>query len=59
MFADPQLLRPVGPDLHARPTSPVLNAGDPSFAPGVNDVDFDGEPRLRGGRVDIGADEVA
>jgi hypothetical protein len=58
LFADPQFFRPAGPDLHVRPTSPVLNAGDPAFAPADGETDFDGEPRLRGGRVDIGADEV-
>jgi hypothetical protein len=58
LFANAQLIRPAGPDLHARPTSPAVDAGDPAFVAGVNELDFDGQPRLRNGRVDIGADEV-
>jgi hypothetical protein len=58
VFADPQLFRPAGPDLHVRPTSPAINAGDLAFIPAAGEVDFDGEPRLRNGRVDIGADEL-
>ena len=58
LFADPQLARPNGPTLHLRPTSSAINAGDPAFVPADGEGDLDGEPRVRGGRVDIGADEV-
>ena len=59
LFADPQLSRPTGPDLHLRPTSPALNAGDPAFAPAPGETDIDGQPRLGGARIDLGADEAA
>jgi len=44
-------------DLHLQSQSPCINAGDPSFTAGPNDVDMDGQPRIIGSRVDIGADE--
>ena len=59
VFANPLLVRPGTTDAHVRPTSPALNAGDPLFAPGIGETDIDGQPRLQGGRVDIGADEAA
>jgi predicted outer membrane repeat protein len=36
--------------------SPCINAGDPAWMP-VGSFDIDGEARIMGGRVDIGADE--
>jgi hypothetical protein len=59
LFADPQLVRPGGTDLRLRPGSPAVNAGDPAFVPADGEVDIDGQPRLQGGRIDIGADEAA
>jgi outer membrane protein assembly factor BamB len=44
-------------DLHLRPGSPCINAGDPNFAGGAL-TDVDGQLRVMGGRTDIGADEV-
>jgi len=44
-------------DLHLQSQSPCINAGDPSFTAGPNDVDMDDQPRIIGSRVDIGADE--
>jgi outer membrane protein assembly factor BamB len=44
-------------DLHLRAGSPCINAGDPCFAWWIIEEDVDGEPRLMGGRVDMGADE--
>lgn len=46
------------PNLHLRPGSPAVNAGDPAFVPAPGETDIDGQPRIAGGRVDIGADEV-
>ena len=65
--ADPLLVDWDGPDddpltwedndYHLATSSPCIGSGDPqSF--GVGELDMDGEPRVMGGRVDIGADEV-
>lgn len=43
-------------DLHLLFTSCCRNAGDNS-APGLSDEDFEGDPRVADGTVDIGADE--
>jgi Abnormal spindle-like microcephaly-assoc'd, ASPM-SPD-2-Hydin len=43
-------------DFSLQPTSPAINAGDPSTsATVVGAVDFAGNPRILGGRIDIGA----
>ena len=47
-------------DLHLQAGSPCINAGLPNFMTGSNNnVDIDGEGRILGGRVDMGADEAA
>jgi len=38
--------------------SPCINAGEPDYVPTPNEVDFDGNNRLMGGNVDIGAKET-
>jgi parallel beta-helix repeat protein len=43
-------------DLHLRLGSPCINAGDPYFFAG-NKTDIDGQPRVMGLRIDMGADE--
>lgn len=54
---DPLFVETDG-DLHIQPTSPCIDAADPS--PGVAPADdIDGERRPRGARADIGADEAA
>jgi len=53
--ADPLL----APDGHLQTGSPCIDAGNPDFLPELGQVDIDGQPRIMGGRVDIGADEVA
>ena len=45
------------PDLHLLPDSPCINAGDPDFVAGPDDLDMDREKRVMLGRVDMGADE--
>jgi len=45
-------------DGHLQAGSPCINAGDPDFLTEPGQVDVDGQPRIMGGRIDIGADEV-
>jgi parallel beta-helix repeat protein len=52
--ADPLLT----PDGHLQANSPCIDVGDPDFLPEHGQVDIDGQPRIMGGRIDIGADEV-
>jgi hypothetical protein len=54
--ADPLFVDPLSGDYHLLAGSPCIGAGDPDFF-GMGEVDMDGEPRVMGGRVDIGADE--
>jgi parallel beta-helix repeat protein len=44
-------------DLHLQPGSPCIDKGNPLYVPGPNATDIDGEPRLIGSAVDMGADE--
>ncbi|MEZ4402439.1 MAG: choice-of-anchor Q domain-containing protein [Kofleriaceae bacterium] len=44
-------------DFHLSADSPAVNAGAPSPPPTAG-VDIDGQPRVSGGRVDVGADEL-
>jgi parallel beta-helix repeat protein len=39
---------------HLLPDSPCINAGDPNYVAESNETDFDGKPRVIGGRIDIG-----
>jgi uncharacterized repeat protein (TIGR01451 family) len=55
--ADPQCVDPSHGDCHVLPTSPVLDAGD-STNPSLPATDLDGDPRILGAAVDIGADET-
>jgi hypothetical protein len=45
-------------DYHLRNVSPCVGAGDPTFTPREGELDFDGDPRVLHGRVDVGADEA-
>ena len=44
-------------DLHLLTGSPCIDAGDPNYVPVQNEKDMDGQQRVIGCRVDIGADE--
>jgi hypothetical protein len=44
-------------DYHLLPDSPCVDAGDPNYTPGPNETDLAGNPRIIGGRVDMGAYE--
>jgi hypothetical protein len=45
-------------DYHLQPDSPCIDAGDPMFAMYPGQTDIDGEVRLQGDTVDMGADEL-
>ncbi len=44
-------------DYHLTWESPCVHSGDPNFVADANETDIDGNPRVMGGRVDMGADE--
>ncbi len=58
VFADPLFVNPAGGNFHLLSTSPAINAGVSAFVVGRSEVDIDLGPRLLGGRIDIGVDEV-
>ena len=48
----------VDGDYHLLPDSPCIDAGDPNYIPEPNETDLDGNPRVNGGRIDMGAYET-
>jgi len=44
-------------DYHLSSDSPCIDAGDPNNPEDINEFDIDGDSRIIGGRIDIGADE--
>ena len=55
---DPLFVDAENGDYHLQNTSPVIDKGASAPVLPVPDYDIDGEPRLQGDKVDIGADEV-
>ena len=53
---DPLLVDRAAPDLHLKAASPAIDRGQNLAASGT--VDIDGQARIQGGAVDLGADEV-
>jgi hypothetical protein len=54
---DPCFIEPCSFDYHLLAESPCINAGDPNYIPEPNETDLDGNPRINGGRIDMGAYE--
>ena len=52
---DPSFVNPSGEDFHLQTNSPCINAGKNSYVSSTTDLD--GNPRIVGGTVDIGAYE--
>jgi hypothetical protein len=55
--ADPLFANPTIDDYHLLPNSPCIDAGDPNYVVDPNEHDIDGDNRVIGGRIDMGADE--
>ncbi len=55
--ADPLFVDAAVDDYHLLPDSPCLDAGDPAYVPVPNETDLDGQPRVIGDRIDMGAYE--
>lgn len=54
----PNFVNPDSNDYTLNYDSKCINAGDPNYIPEPNETDYNGEPRLMGQYVDIGADET-
>ncbi len=59
LFADPKFVSAARRNFRLKLDSPAVNAGDPGFVAAVDELDIDGAARVTGGRVEIGADELA
>ncbi len=59
LFADPKFVSAGRGNFRLKPESPAANAGAPAFVAPVDELDIDGAARVTGGRVKIGADELA
>ena len=55
--ADPCFVDSANGDYHLSPNSPCIDTGNPLYSPSSGETDIDGEPRVMGGRVDMGVDE--
>jgi beta propeller repeat protein/parallel beta-helix repeat protein len=54
---DPLFVNPFSKNYHLTLESPCINAGDPLWAYAEGQIDIDGQRRVYGLRIDIGADE--
>lgn len=60
VFTDPLITSAseTSPDPHLTGSSPGINTGKIGFTPFSGELDYDGQARLNGSRVDIGVDET-
>lgn len=56
LFMDPKFVNAPGGDFHLQSSSPAIDAGSTDHAI-IGTQDIDGEPRVQGDNVNIGADE--
>ena len=54
---DPCFVDPNNSDYHLLEDSPCIDAGDPCYIAEPDETDLDGNPRVIGGRIDMGAYE--
>jgi len=54
---DPAFVDADHADFHLSRDSPCIDRGDPGYTPAPDESDIDGELRIAGGRIDMGADE--
>jgi Right handed beta helix region len=57
LFANPLFVNALALDFHLTDSSPAIDAGDVTFLPETGETDFDGNARVSGVRVDLGAIE--
>lgn len=57
LFGDPLFANTELRDFHLTQDSPAIDTGDPLFQPALGETDFEGDVRVNGPRVDLGADE--
>ena len=55
---DPGFIAPDSNNFALNCDSQCINAGDPNFVPAADETDYEGDQRLLGQYVDMGADEV-
>ena len=58
VFAGPLFINPANGNFHLSTNSPAVNAGDTNFTAVTGETDIDLQPRIAGGRTDLGADEL-
>jgi len=56
--AQPVFVDAGGGNYHLAVNSPCINAGDPNYAPLPGEADFEGDSRVLGQYIDVGADEA-
>jgi hypothetical protein len=51
-FSNPRFVDPANNDFHLRPDSPAIGSGAAGLS--VGDLDLDGSPRIKNGKIDLG-----